>query len=113
MIYCFDIDGTLCTNTDGDYLTAKPMHDVIAQVNHLYEEGHHILLYTARGATTGIDWRELTEKQLREWGVRYHALYMGKPTAHVYVDDKSVNVSDWRRVGLSTDPARFLKQDQR
>ena len=23
-VYCFDIDGTICTNTDGDYEKAKP-----------------------------------------------------------------------------------------
>ena len=44
MIYCFDIDGTLCTNTDGDYLSAEPFQNVIAQVSHLYDEGHQILL---------------------------------------------------------------------
>lgn len=97
MIYCFDIDGTLCTNTDGDYEQAQPFKQVIAQVNRLYDEGHRILLYTARGATTGIDWRELTEQQMEKWGVCYHALFMGKPTADVYIDDKAVNFVDWQR----------------
>ena len=90
MIYCFDIDGTLCTNTDGDYEKAQPFYDVIEQVNRIYDEGHRIILYTARGSTTGIDWRQLTLDQLREWGVRYHELYMGKPTADIYIDDKAL-----------------------
>lgn len=100
MIYCFDIDGTLCTNTDGDYSKAQPFYEVIAQVNRLYDEGHQILLYTARGATTGIDWRELTERQLKEWNVHYHGLFMGKPTADVYIDDKAMNLADWKREGF-------------
>lgn len=100
MIYCFDIDGTLCTNTDGDYAKTQPFHEVIAQVNRLYDEGNRILLYTARGATTGIDWHELTERQLREWNVHYHELHMGKPTADVYVDDKALNSDDWKRNGF-------------
>ena len=100
MTYCFDIDGTLCTNTDGDYPSARPCHEVIAQVNHLFAEGHRILLYTARGATTGLDWRELTERQLHEWNVNYHALFMGKPSADVYIDDKAINFDDWRRRGF-------------
>ncbi len=100
MIYCFDIDGTLCTNTDGDYQTARPFDEVIARVNRLYDEGHRILLNTARGSTTGIDWRELTERQLGDWGVRYHELFMGKPTADVYIDDKGLNLEDWTQNGL-------------
>lgn len=95
MTYCFDIDGTLCSNTDGDYSRAVPFYQVIAQVNRLYAGGHRILLYTARGTTTGIDWRELTEHQLKEWNVHYHELFMGKPTADVYIDDKAVNFADW------------------
>lgn len=103
MIYCFDIDGILCTNTDGDYSRAQPCCEVIAQVNRLYCEGHRILLYTARGATTGIDWYELTERQLKDWDVHYHALYMGKPTADIYIDDKAMNLVDWKRNGFHVD----------
>ncbi|MBI1870527.1 MAG: hypothetical protein HYS07_04955 [Chlamydiae bacterium] len=95
MIYCFDIDGTLCTNTDGEYEKAEPIYSVITRVNQIYQEGHTVLLYTARGATTGINWRPLTEEQLRKWKVTYHQLYMGKPTADLYIDDKALNLSDW------------------
>jgi SAM-dependent methyltransferase len=96
MIYCFDIDGTLCTNTEGEYELAEPFSDVIARVNGLYEDGHRILLYTARGSTTGIDWREATERQLASWGAKYHELFFGKPTADLYIDDKAVNFLDWQ-----------------
>ena len=99
MIYCFDIDGTLCTNTDGDYTSAKPFPEVIDQVNRLYREGHRIVFHTARGATTGIDWRKETERQLRAWNVSYHSLHMGKPSADIYVDDKAVNFADWKHSG--------------
>jgi hypothetical protein len=96
VIYCFDIDGTVCTNTEGKYADAQPFYDTIAQVNRLFAEGHRILLYTARGATTGIDWRDLTERQLAEWNVRYHELFMGKPTADIYIDDKGISLADWK-----------------
>ena len=33
MTYVFDIDGTICTNTNGDYLTAKPLQDRIDIIN--------------------------------------------------------------------------------
>lgn len=95
MIYCFDIDGTLCTNTDGDYLRAEPWEHAIEQVNMLYDEGHTIKLFTARGTTTGIDWREVTETQMNEWNVKFHELILGKPDADIFVDDKAVRASDW------------------
>ena len=95
MVYCFDIDGTLCTNTDGAYDQARPFPNVVARINALHAEGHQILLYTARGSTTGLDCRELTERQLADWRVRYDALHLGKPTADIYVDDKAINVRDW------------------
>ncbi|HER27457.1 MAG TPA: hypothetical protein ENI69_10150, partial [Rhodospirillales bacterium] len=61
-VYCFDIDGTLCSNTEGAYDDAEPFADRIRQVNRLHRAGHTILLYTARGSTTDIDWRETTER---------------------------------------------------
>lgn len=97
MIYCFDIDGTLCTNTDGDYELAQPDAARIGRVNALYDEGHRIVLYTARGSTTGIDWREFTEQQLASWGVRYHQLFLGKPQADVYIDDRGMSLLEWAK----------------
>ena len=92
MIYCFDLDGTLCTNTDGDYVSAKPFKDRIYKVNQLYNEGHTILIDTARGSTTKIDWYGLTENQLKEWGVLYHTLRVGeKLHADIFIDDKGTN----------------------
>ncbi len=99
MIYCFDVDGTLCTNTDGKYDAAEPYLDVIEQVNTLYAAGHQIILFTARGSTTGIDWRQLTEEQLRMWTVNYHQLIFGKPHADIYIDDKAMHPRSWMTVG--------------
>ena len=95
MHYCFDIDGTICNNTNGKYAEAVPRPSVIARVNELFEAGHTIKLFTARGSTSGLDWRELTESQLAEWDVHYHELIMGKPHADIYVDDKSIHPVDW------------------
>ena len=94
-VYCFDIDGTICTNTDGEYENAVPFKETIEKINHLYGEGHRIIFFTARGSTTGIDWRDLTEKQLTEWQIKYHELIMGKPHADVFVDDKAVQSEEF------------------
>lgn len=100
MIYCFDIDGTICTNTDGEYGDAIPFYNTIEKVNNLYEKGNIIYFYTARGATTGFDWRELTYKQLNKWGVKYHDLFFGKPTADIYIDDKCINIKEWLKTEI-------------
>ena len=91
MIYCFDIDGTICSITDGNYKEAKPFTDRIKLVNKLYETGSTIIYFTARGSTSGIDWRAITEEQLSQWGVKYHELHLGKPHYDVYIGDKALN----------------------
>jgi hypothetical protein len=98
MNYVFDIDGTICTDTNGDYASAQPILDRVNIVNKLYREGHQIILFTARGmGSSGNDekkarkkWKILTEYQLKEWGVKYHHLFLGKPAGDIYIDDKGM-----------------------
>lgn len=98
MIYCFDIDGTLCTQSpDGRYEEAIPIHTVIEKVNYLYYHGAIVKLYTARGSATHLDWREFTEKQLSEWSVKYHELHFGKPYADAYIDDRMLSIRSFLR----------------
>ncbi len=93
--YCFDIDGTICSNTDGDYENAKPFNKRIELVNKLFHEGHNIVYFTARGSTTGIDWKDFTKNQLKSWGALHHKLILSKPFADYYIDDKSYDPFDW------------------
>ena len=104
MRYCFDIDGTLCdtpNNEKGkpDYLNAQPFPFMVQQVNRLYDEGHYIIMQTARGKGSGIDHTELTTKQLNEWGYKYHELFpmFCKPTADLFIDDKGIDVESWKQ----------------
>ena len=90
--YCFDLDGTLCTNTEGDYENALPYTERISIVNDLYEKGNTIIIETARGSKTGIDWNQITKNQLNKWGISYHKLRAGvKIAADIYIDDKGIN----------------------
>lgn len=96
MIYCFDLDGTICTNTYGSYEQAEPFYDRIETINKLYNQGNTIIINTARGYTTGINWTKLTIKQLSEWKINYHELYVGKKiNADLYIDDKAINDKDF------------------
>lgn len=85
-----DIDGTLCTITDGKYMSAKPYPSMIEFINRLYDN-NLIILWTARGATTGIDWSKETKMQVDNWGIKYHDLKMGKPHYDYFICDKSLN----------------------
>ena len=99
MIYCFDIDGTICTTVqDSHYEKASPFPEMVKKINDLYEEGHKIMFFTARGCRSGIDHTDLTIRQLREWGINYHELVMTKkPHYDLLVDDKAINVEDFKR----------------
>ena len=93
--YCFDIDGVLASLTPGNnYSEASPIKENIELVNSLHDNGNTIILFTARGSATGIDWKNITENQMQTWGVKYHELMFGKPAADYYVDDRAVNIYD-------------------
>tara|TARA_B100000029_G_scaffold247914_1_gene244852 strand:- start:522 stop:923 length:402 start_codon:yes stop_codon:yes gene_type:complete len=101
-----DIDGTICaqrnspdftdTEKDYDHPDIAPFPNRIQAVNQLYDDGHHIVYWTARGCLSKIDHTELTRKQLQEWGCKYHALEVGnKPHFNVYICDKSINADEF------------------
>ena len=96
MIYCFDLDGTLC-HTDGlDYARARPIPDRVDAVNSLRASGHIVIIDTARGSGTGEDWTERTAEQLRSWGLSYDTLRCGrKAFADVYVDDRAISAESY------------------
>ena len=98
MIYCFDIDGTICTlQKDSRYELAEPFPEALQEVKRLYEAGNKIIFMTARGSVSGKDWTTLTKKQLEEWGFPYHELIMNrKPNADFFIDDKAINALEWR-----------------
>jgi histidinol phosphatase-like enzyme len=96
MIYCFDLDGTLCETMDGDYENSKPIYNRIEKVNNLYKEGHYIIIETARGSVTGVNYFDLTKKQLDSWGLIYNELRTGvKKYADFYIDDKGISDIDF------------------
>lgn len=91
--FCFDIDGVIAiTENTSNYAESIPNPDIINLVNRLYDYGNHIRLFTARGYMTGIDWKEVTETQMKDWGVKYHELIFGKPNADYYVDDHAMTL---------------------
>ena len=103
MKYVFDIDGTICTQTAPHYETAQSYPERIKKINALYDNGHTIICFTARGMGRHNnnmllaiqDFYELTRKQLDMWGVKYHHLFLGKPNGDYYIDDKGIKDEDF------------------
>jgi hypothetical protein len=99
MRICFDLDNTLCTGKP--YRTASAFPGVKEMLQRLKDDGHIIIIYTARGMGTagsnpGVSIRNigrLTLNQLEDWGFIYDEIHFGKPNADVYVDDKAYNAN--------------------
>lgn len=93
MIYIVDIDQTICYTPTVDkrqaYELSTPIPKRIAKINELYNQGHTIIYWTARGSGSGINQYRITRQQLDTWGVLYHELRMGKPSYDIWIDDKA------------------------
>ena len=97
MIIYIDIDETICDSPeDRDYSRAKPIRENIDKANKLYDEGNTIVYWTARGTVTGTDWEAITRRQFQAWEVKFHDLKFGKPYYDLFIDDKNMNVKDWK-----------------
>jgi len=97
LIYFIDIDETICmTPENRDYNKSVPIAENIEKANVLYKQGHTIVYWTARGATSGIDWTVVTKKQLEKWGVKYHELRLDKPYYDLFIDDRVMNTENWK-----------------
>jgi len=99
--WVWDIDGTICTETGGNYHLCEPYLDTIKMLNKLYDKGDEVVLHTARGmkrfnndvSMVYQNLYELTKKQLETWGVRYDKLIMGKPYGTL-VDTSAIKATD-------------------
>jgi len=91
-----DIDETICFyEGERDYPLAIPHLGNIKKINILYEEGHTITYWTARGSLTGLEWYDVTKNQLSEWGCKYHHLSVGeKPPYDLLICDKTKRIEE-------------------
>ena len=91
-----DIDDTICyyskdepVGCSRNYANAIPHHHKIKVINSLFDSGHSIHYWTARGTQSGIDWLPETLRQLKEWGCKYTSANVGKPSYDILIDDKA------------------------
>tara|TARA_R110000744_G_scaffold1910_7_gene7465 strand:+ start:258 stop:557 length:300 start_codon:yes stop_codon:yes gene_type:complete len=93
-----DIDETICFYKGVDrlgYKNAIPNQDNISKINKLYDEDNEITYWTARGSYSGIDYFEITKKQLDKWKCKYHKLSVGeKPAYDLLICDKTKRIEE-------------------
>lgn len=99
--FCFDLDNTLVTHPiiPNDYKSVEPILETINYLKKLKENGHRIIIYTARRMRTHsgnigsviADIGQTTIETLKKFNIPYDELYFGKPYAHFYIDDLMID----------------------
>ena len=91
-----DIDETICNTPENrDYKKSTPIKENIKKINNMYEKGHTIVYWTARGSGSGKDHSKITHKQMKEWKAKFHELKLGKPMYDLFICDKAINTSTY------------------
>ncbi len=111
MRICIDLDGVICQlRCDGAqaYSDLAPMLGAVEKINSLKEQGHYIIIYSARRMKThqanlgaviadiGFD----TIEWLKKYNVAYDEIYFGKPWADIYIDDNAYRFDSWGQIDL-------------
>jgi len=114
-----DIDETICHYEGVErlgYKNALPITHNIEKINKLYDEGHYIIYYTARGIKSGRGesyYRKITEEQLSGWGCKYHKLSFKPHDIDIFIDDRSMHPDKFFGDGVITTihPGNIIKKD--
>jgi capsule biosynthesis phosphatase len=106
--FCIDLDGTICfTRKEGQsYSDVEPIPGAIPFLKNLKSQGHYIIIHTARNMVTYQDslgkiianQAPVVIEWLKKYEIPYDELLFGKPYADYYIDDKSVEFTDWEEV---------------
>jgi len=107
MKIAIDIDNTIVElKPSNEIFEAKAIKEMVEFVNKLYDLGHEIIIYTARGMTKLNGQAHLipneyfikTKNQLDDIGIKYHSLVFGKLNYDLLIDDKAVNAKDMNSI---------------
>lgn len=100
-----DIDGTICTlkKENESYREVIPLPGAIEALIELQQQGHQIILFTARNMKTCEgnlgkvlkNVGQITLEWLEKYQVPYDELYFGKPYGDIYIDDKAMSFRLW------------------
>lgn len=116
-----DIDGTISELKRGTqtYSDVRPNHEAVEKIKKLKEDGHYIILQTARHMKTcngdqgkvfakvgkpTLDW-------LDKYEIPYDEIHFGKPNADIYIDDLAHRFTGWHNIdtnGLNDNKVNIL-----
>lgn len=95
-----DLDGVICKlkKPSESYSDVEPNEGIIELLKGLKDQGHVIIIYTARhmktckGNVNEVINKigKITEDWLKKWNVPYDELHYGKPHADIYIDDLAI-----------------------
>jgi glycerol-3-phosphate cytidylyltransferase len=92
-----DVDETICFYSGvRRYDLAEPNFHNINKINNLFDNGWNIIYWTARGSSSGIDYKDFTYNQLKKWGCKFHNLICGKEKGsyNLVIDDKAKRIEE-------------------
>lgn len=89
-VVAIDLDGVIFKSKSW-WDEPELMPGAVESLTELKERGYFILIDTARPPHA----KKLTERQLKQCGVPYDYLTVGKPLACAYIDDHAIRFTDW------------------
>ena len=105
---CIDLDGTICYTRQNNesYEDVLPLPDAVKTIQTLKNQGFTIIIATSRHMKTcGGNVGEIMVKQggvildwLKKHNIPCDELYLGKPLANYYIDDKAIKFESWLEV---------------
>ncbi len=101
-----DLDDTICSTRDGNYLESTPRQEVILRLHEYRAQGFQIVISTSRNMRTyegnigkiTANTLPVIIKWLDRHSVPYDEIYVGKPwcgTEGFYVDDKAIRPDEF------------------
>lgn len=110
MRICIDLDGTICDlRKPGEtYADVQPKPGARAFMKMLHENGHTIIIHTARnmqsqGHNVGKVIKNvglITLEWLQKHDIPYDELFFGKPNADLTIDDRCLKFETWESLSL-------------
>jgi hypothetical protein len=106
-VVAVDFDGTICENAFPH--VGAPKWNVIKKLREWHEQGHIIVIWTCRTDQTALDAvRFLNENKIpydyfNEYPLNSWGDWTRKIFAHIYLDDRALNVADIDNFDLETE----------
>lgn len=109
IVICFDLDNVICKTINNNYSQSQPIKKNISTINKIYNRGYYVKIFTARfmgrskenAVKASKKGYNFTKRQLKKWKVKYDQLIFGKPSYHLFIDDKNHNFNaNWSKTIL-------------